>query len=55
MEHLADRAREGDDVADVAHGGRVEHEAFEADAEARVRLRACSGLGSGLGLGLGLW
>ena len=40
MEHLADRAREGDDVADVAHGGRVEHEPLEADAEARVRLRA---------------
>ena len=30
VEHLADRAREGDDVADVAHGGRVEHEPFEA-------------------------
>ena len=47
VQHLADGAREGDDVADVAHRRRVEHEALEADAEARVRLRACSGLGSG--------
>ena len=30
MEHLADRAREGDDVADVAHGRRVEYEPLEA-------------------------
>merc|ERR1719152_1114472 len=40
VQHLANGAREGDDVADVAHGGRVQHEALEADAEARVGLRA---------------
>ena len=40
MEHLPDGARERDDVADVAHRRRVEHEALEANAEARVRLRA---------------
>eukprot|EP00315_Gephyrocapsa_oceanica_P021254 CAMPEP_0185373622 /NCGR_PEP_ID=MMETSP1364-20130426/29470_1 /TAXON_ID=38817 /ORGANISM="Gephyrocapsa oceanica, Strain RCC1303" /LENGTH=135 /DNA_ID=CAMNT_0027974713 /DNA_START=46 /DNA_END=451 /DNA_ORIENTATION=+ len=35
-----DGARERDDVADVSHRRRVEHEALEANAEARVRLRA---------------
>ena len=40
VEHLPDGARERDDVADVAHRCRVEHEALEANAEARVRLRA---------------
>mmetsp|Transcript_66685 Transcript_66685/g.182899 ORF Transcript_66685/g.182899 Transcript_66685/m.182899 type:complete len:547 (+) Transcript_66685:440-2080(+) len=40
VQHLAGRAREGNDVADVAHRSRVEHQPLEADAEAGVRLRA---------------